>query len=328
MKLSTCCLFLFLSASVEAETKRVVVCTVTTGFRHSSIETAEETLQKLAKESGAYTIVAMAQQPKVSVPKKPGKPKDLPANADDKAKTRYEGEVKKFEAEMAKWNSEGEARAKAAQVQFDAEMKASMAKLDPAYLREQKIDGVIFASTTGDLPLPDTEGFLKWIAEGHAFMGFHSATDTFHKFPAYIAMIQGEFAGHGAQVPADLHAVDLEHPANGKIGSIWKIKQEEMYLFKNHNRDQARELWFMRNHPNKTEEKGFFPVSWCRNEGKGRVFYTSLGHREDLWSDSPELKGRINSVETSRQFQAHILGGMKWALGVAEGSSTPNPEVK
>ena len=84
MKSLTLSLSLLAFATLEAAPKRVVVCTVTTGFRHSSIETAEETLQKLAKESGVYTIVAMAQQPKVSVPKKPNKPKDLPANADDK----------------------------------------------------------------------------------------------------------------------------------------------------------------------------------------------------------------------------------------------------
>jgi len=62
--------------------------------------------------------------------------------------------------------------------------------------------------------------------------------------------------------------------------------------------------------------------------GKGRVFYTSLGHREDLWSDDPNLPGRKNSPEISKQYQAHILGGIKWALGLADGSATPNPDVK
>ncbi len=71
-----------------------------------------------------------------------------------------------------------------------------------------------------------------------------------------------------------------------------------------------------------------FPVSWCRKAGSGRGFYTSLGHREALWSDSPEIKERKNSVEISRQYQAHILGGIKWALGLADGSEEPNPEVK
>ena len=62
--------------------------------------------------------------------------------------------------------------------------------------------------------------------------------------------------------------------------------------------------------------------------GAGRVFYTSLGHREDLWNADPNLKDRKNPVEVSKQYQAHLLGGIKWALGLAGGSATPNPEVK
>ena len=62
--------------------------------------------------------------------------------------------------------------------------------------------------------------------------------------------------------------------------------------------------------------------------GKGRVFYTSLGHREDLWDETEAVKDRKNSVELSKQYQAHILGGIKWALGLEPGSATPNPEVK
>ena len=65
-----------------------------------------------------------------------------------------------------------------------------------------------------------------------------------------------------------------------------------------------------------------------RDYGNGRVFYTSLGHREDLWSDDPALPGRINPVETSKQYQAHILGGIKWVLGLVEGSAQPNPPVE
>lgn len=83
----------------------------------------------------------------------------------------------------------------------------------------------------------------------------------------------------------------------------------------------------MRRHPNEPQKEGCHPVSWCRAAGKGRVFYTSLGHRQDLWSADPDLKNRINPVETSKQFQAHLLGGIRWALGLAPGSSEPNPTV-
>ena len=311
-----------------AEPKKVIVVTTTAGFRHGSIPFAEKTLADLAQSSGVYTVVDMCQQPSVTIPRKPNKPKDLAANADDKAKAKYEKDMAGYNAELAKWTPEVEAQAKAAQAEFDTQMKASLAKLSPDNLKAKGIDAVIFANTTGMLPLPDPEGFIKWIEEGHAFIGMHSSSDTFHQFEGYLDMLQGEFAGHGAQVPASLVAADKAHPANASIGESWELKQEEMYLIKHHDRSKVRSLWHMRHHPNKVEETGFFPVAWARKAGKGNVFYTSLGHREDLWSADPEMKGRVNSVELAQQYQAHILGGIKWALGLADGSAEPNPDAK
>ncbi len=320
----------FAGVSYAAEKKRVIVCTVTTGFRHSSIAEAEKTLAKLATESGAFEIVDFARQPDVQVPKKPNKPGAPKADADDKAKAKFEGDMKKYEEELAKWTPEMEAKMKAAQADATVAMKASLAKLDPANLVAKKIDGVIFANTTGDLPLPDREGFIKWIEAGHAFMAMHSASDTFHGFPGYLQMLQGEFGGHGKQVPADLIAGDTAHPANGGIGAKWDVALEEIYEMKAgaHDRAKVRALWFLRHHPQDVAKVGYAAVSWCRMAEKGHVFYTSLGHREDLWSADEALKDRKNSVEVSKQFQAHILGGIKWALGLEKGEVTPNPEVK
>lgn len=321
-----------------AEPKKVIVCTVTTGFRHSSIPYAEKTLQKLGEESKIFTVVEMAQQPTAQLVKKPGapkKPSELKPDADGKAKAKYESEIKKFADEqkkyeevVAKWTAADDEKVKSAQGEWDAQMKAGMAKLSPANLRAKGIDAVIFANTTGDLPLPDREGFIKWIEDGHAFIGMHSASDTFHGFPGFLDMLQGEFAGHGAQVPADLVAGDTQHPANGGIGEKWNLSLEEMYRIKQHDRAKVRALWYLRHDPNETAKAGYNAVSWCRNAGKGRVFYTSLGHREDLWSADPALKDRKNSVEISKQYQAHLLGGISWALGLAKGSADPNPDAK
>lgn len=311
-----------------ATPRRIIVCTVTAGFRHSSIGEAEKTLQKLADQSKAFTIVEFLRQPQVEVPKKPAPPRALKPDADEKARARFEQETKRYQEALAKWTPENETAMKAAQAELDKQMRASLANLAPVHLIDKRIDAVIFANTTGDLPLPDSEGFAKWVADGHAFIGMHSASDTFKSFAPYYEMLQGTFDGHGAQVPADLVAADTAHPANAGIGAAWDIPQEEMYLIRNHDRTKLRTLWFLRHHPNDPQTKGHFPVSWCRNAGKGRVFYTSLGHREDLWSDDPALKDRKNPVEISRKYQAHILGGIKWALGLVEGSATPNPDVK
>ncbi len=309
--------------SFAAEKKRVIVCTVTTGFRHSSIPFAEKTLEKLAAESGAFEIVDFARQPGAQLPKRPNKPKDLKPNASEQDKAKHEAEMKKYQEELAKWTPEMDKQEKEAKAGFDEALKASLAKLSPENLTAQKIDGVIFANTTGDLPLPDKEGFIQWIEDGHAFMGMHSASDTFHGFKGYGEMLQGEFRTHGKQVPADLVAGDTTHPANGGIGGKFDLKQEEMYEMKegSHDRAKIRALWFLRHPPQQPDKTEYAAVSWCRMAGKGRVFYTSLGHREDLWSDDPAMSGRINPPETAKQYQAHILGGIKWALGLAEGSA-------
>lgn len=309
-----------------ADAKKVIVVTVTTGFRHSSIPTAEKILQKLSDESKAFTIVDYVRQPDVQVPKKPNAPRKPnlkpDANADEKAKfekdmERFTRDQAKHEEAMAKWTPADDEKVKAAQAEFQAKLDQEMKKLSPANL--EKVDGVIFANTTGDLPLPDKEGFIKWIEAGHALMAMHSGSDTFHNFPAYVSTLGGEFATHGAQVGVDLIKKDPNHPATTGLPDPWELKQEEMYIFKSYDQKRVRDLWAMDKHPN-DKTAGHYPVSWVRKAGEGKVFYTSLGHREDIWDADPEMKGRINPPETAKQFQQHILGGIKWALGLAEGA--------
>lgn len=324
---------LFVTAA-NAAPKKIIVVTTTAGFRHASIPFAEKTLAKLGESSGVYTIVDWCRQPDIAVPRKPNKP-NLKPDADEAAKKRYENDLKKYEADIAKWTPEMEADMKAKQKALDEGMAKALEKLSPANLKEKGIDAVIFANTTGMLPF-DRDGFIKWIEEGHGFIAMHSGSDTLHdrdgkgelKYPGYVEMLQGEFQTHRAQVPADLVAGDSKHPANAGIGDKWDIKQEEMYLIKSQNPEKVRSIFFLRHDPNFPDQKGMFPVSWVREYGNGRVFYTSLGHREDLWSDDPALPGRINPVETSKQYQAHILGGIKWVLGLAKGSAQPNPPVE
>src|ERR1700754_695245 len=96
--LLTLCAFASLFHAEAADKKRVLVCSVTTGFRHSSISEAEKTLTKLGAESGLSEIVNSARQPNVDVPQKPNKPnkpKDLAPDADQKAKDKYASDLKR-----------------------------------------------------------------------------------------------------------------------------------------------------------------------------------------------------------------------------------------
>jgi type 1 glutamine amidotransferase len=268
---------------LHAEPKKLLVVTTTTGFRHSSIPTAEKILSQLAQQSGEFTV-DFVEQP-------PGKPANLKNDASDADKVAY----------------------KTAEDTWEVTLKAALQKLSSDSLKNY--DGVIFASTTGDLPIPDKQGFLDWIKAGHAFIGIHAASDTFHGWPGYIDMLGGEFMHHGKQVPVDCLNQDPSNPATAGLPAIWHIEQEEIYQFKNYDPTKVHDLLILDKHP-ESGAAGHYGVSWCKEYGSGRVFYTSLGHREDIWDTDPDLKDRKNSTDISKAYQAHVLGGIEWALGI------------
>lgn len=166
-------------------------------------------------------------------------------------------------------------------------------------------DGVIFANTTGDLPLPDRDGFIDWIKSGKAFIGMHSATDTFHNYRPFVEMIGGEFLTHEAQVGVDCINQDHEHPATKHLGARYAIF-DEIYILKSFERSKVHGLLTLDKHPNRGIP-GDYPIAWTKKIGSGSLFYTSLGHREDVW--------------LSEAYQKHILGGIKWALGLEKGNA-------
>ena len=123
---------------------------------------------------------------------------------------------------------------------------------------------------------------------------------------------------HGKQVPVDCLNQDPSNPATAGLPKVWHISQEEIYQFKNYDPTKVHDLLILDKHP-ESGAPGHYAVSWCKEYGSGRVFYTSLGHREDLWDptyDANRPDNRKNPVETAKQYQAHVLGGIEWALGI------------
>ena len=287
--------------------KKVLVVSVTTGFRHSSIEVAERVIAKLGQDSGAFTVdYARVTPPKGS--RKPNAPKETgDAEKDKAAKEKYDADLAKFQADDAKF--------KEAQKSYAADQKKVLAeKMSPEALKNY--DAVIFANTTGDLPLPDNQAFIDWVKAGHGFVAIHSGSDTYHGFKPYVEMLGGEFKTHGAQVTVTAINKDPNHPATKHLPAQWEIF-DEIYEFKSHDQGNVKELLSMDKHP-QNKAPGYNGMSWYRNVGKGRVFYTSLGHREDMWD--PEWKegngSRKNPPAIALAYQQHVLGGIKWALGL------------
>jgi uncharacterized protein len=293
------------AADAPATPKKVLVVTTTLGFRHSSIPTAEKIISQLAAKSGDFTVDFLQQPP--GKPAAPPRPAALKPDASADEQTAFQAATTKYTTDMAAY--------KTAETAWEDSLKQALMKLSPDSLKNY--DGLIFCSTTGDLPIPDKEGLLAWIKAGHAFVAIHAGSDTFHHWPGYIDMLGGEFQNHKAQVGVDCINADPKHPANIHLGPTLTIVQEEIYRFKNYDAAKEHELLFLDKDPN-DKTPGHFPVSWCHAYGDGRVFYTSLGHREDIWDGDPSLPGRVNPPAVSEAFQAHLLGGIRWTLGLTQ----------
>jgi uncharacterized protein len=165
--------------------------------------------------------------------------------------------------------------------------------------------GVVFANTTGDLGVPDVPAFVSWIADGHVFLGMHSAADTYHDAPEYLAMLGAEFAQHGNICAVRPKVEDAQHPAVAHLAPAFDIT-DEIYEWKTSPRASAgvQVLFALDAHPPdghpEQNQPGDFPLSWTRLHGKGRVFYTALGHGDETWKDD--------------RFQKHLLGAIRWSL--------------
>lgn len=197
-----------------------------------------------------------------------------------------------------------------------------------------------FFYTTGDLTEPGKDknppmspegkrAFLEAIEKGKGFIGTHSTTDTFHspgnkdhgearfladgeKADPFVKMIGAEFIKHGAQQTSRMISVDGSFPGMKGFNPEF-APLEEWYSLKNFATNLhvllVQETAGMKGN---MYERPRYPATWARMHGKGRVFYTSMGHREDIW--------------TNPVFQQVLVGGINWAVKGVDADVTPNLE--
>ena len=207
-------------------------------------------------------------------------------------------------------------------------------KLDFSFLSAEylaQFDGLMMM-TNGNLPLDDAQkqAILDFVKNGKGFIGAHCASLTLYNYPDFGEMLGAYFRRTvGQRRIIVLKVEDQRHPATRMLGASWPLV-DEFYQFAAAPWDSARPeenidvlfknkipIGFSRNRvkvllsidTKQTDMTGLpdmkpggdYPQAWSRTFGKGRSFYTALGHRDDLWSNDPV-------------FRAHIKGGIRWAL--------------
>ncbi len=191
---------------------------------------------------------------------------------------------------------------------------------DPRVINEtflENIDCIVFGNSTGSF-LDDAQkaALLDYVRAGGGFVGIHAATDSHYDWPEYPDLVGGWFDGHPWNETVTIKIEVPDHPACEPVDKPWAIA-DEIYQQRDWSRDEVCVLMSL--DPNGTDftkggikrEDRDFGIAWCKRFGEGRSFYTGLGHREEVW-DNP-------------MYQAHLLNGILWAMGVMDGPCEPHP---
>ena len=207
---------------------------------------------------------------------------------------------------------------------FTAVASEDMAMFDPAKLAS--FDAVVFISSTG-LKFTDPahrQALLEFVRSGKGVAGLHAASDNFPTWPEGQALIGGVFCGHpwtsgevsAVKVDEPKHVLNLPFGGNG----FW-VREEIYQISGPYSRERQRVLLSLdmsktqnARPPEKIKRTdNDFPISWVKTEGKGRVFYTSLGHREDIYFVPAILR--------------HMLDGLRFALGDLAADAVPSAQA-
>jgi len=153
--------------------------------------------------------------------------------------------------------------------------------------------------------------------DGKGFIGVHSATITFTDWPEYGEMIGGFFDEHPwGTFDAPIVVEDPAFPGMQQWPKSFAWK-DEIYQLKDFSRDKVRVLMRLDagkldlSNPRVHRKDRDFAVTWARTYGKGRIFYSTLGHVEQNWDDPKMQKMYVEAI--------------KWAMGLVEADATPRP---
>jgi hypothetical protein len=178
----------------------------------------------------------------------------------------------------------------------------------------------VFFFTSGNLEMDAQQkaDLLSFVHDdGKGFIGVHSAAITFTDWPEYGEMLGGVFDQHPwGTFSAPIIVEDPNFPGMKQWPRSFELR-DEIYQVKDYSRDKLRVLMRLDaskldlKNPNVHRSDRDFAVTWAKVYGKGRVYYSSLGHVQGNW-DNPEL-------------QKMFTEAIQWATGLVDADVTPRP---
>ena len=131
------------------------------------------------------------------------------------------------------------------------------------------------------------KGLQNALINGTGFAGWHGGLGDSSPNPLYHFIVGGDFISHPGELKEmktakyEVKIYDSEDYITNGISDFKIFGSEQYYMMIDPNVKVLAVSEFKLNnwHTNENEIKGsFMPVIWKKNYGKGRVFYSSIGH--------------------------------------------------
>ncbi|MGJ7442620.1 ThuA domain-containing protein [Aquipuribacter sp. MA13-6] len=175
-------------------------------------------------------------------------------------------------------------------------------------------DALVMFQTSGDPWNAEEKAALeRYQQAGGGIVAIHNATDMRGNYAWWDEMIGALMPGHAATgnspgLPGTVRVEDRTHPSTEHLPQRWD-RADEWYNYSANVRGEAHVLATMDEStyaPGPNAMGADHPISWCRGYDGGRSWMTGMGHFGAHFTGEPDLV-------------QHILGGVEWAAGLAEG---------
>ncbi len=187
---------------------------------------------------------------------------------------------------------------------------AHLAKL--ADIKRSDYDVLLFYTSEYRLDEPKERAIQQFVEDGGGVVGLHGASLSFRNSQVWIRLLGGRFTGH---IPGthtlNVVIADPKHPITAGVGPFAIVDEEYKHQFADVPRHVLARF---RERPPKSDQSANMDILWTREVGKGRVFYSALGHGKEAWENP--------------SWQKLIVQGILWAAGRPREVQIPQGETK
>jgi type 1 glutamine amidotransferase len=165
-----------------------------------------------------------------------------------------------------------------------------------AELSRRDTDVVMFYTVGLTLEPAQEQALQAFVEEGGGLVAIHGASASFGNSAVWTRLIGGKFAGHAPGLfPLPVEIVDRQHPITAGLAEFVVTDEEYCHTFPEGM--ERHVIARFRDRPaNSKDRDGNRDVAWTREAGKGRVFYTALGHDEKCWSNPAWQKMMVQGI--------------------------------